>query len=642
MRLPAALATLAGTAAVAVAQPSLPVTHGATPPSPPASGKMERATPPFTARADAFVPGTRPHYLHQAALHAPPFKRAEADKVQDTFEILFFARTRPVRIRVVAKVAGKTLDERFEGHMKELFAAADRDGSGSLNRYETELIYSKTEFRSMLTGGYAFRGQTGALPTLDVVDRDDDGRVSFEEFAEYYTPEIGKLTQTRPSYARGSQNDQYTPELFARLDKDKDGKLTQDELKEAEKILIALDSDEDETVSGTELLATALRPGRFGAQVGGDGMMGDGMQGGRGPNRQQNEDVQVHLGPLPGTAVQQVIKRFDANGDYDLSNAEIGFAKADFARLDANKDGKLGATELDAWRTGDPDAVVTLTAGDTQAECKAEAKVLGGGNGVSIPKQTAGDRAVLRLDKQSIDLAAAPAPDYVRAQQNPYAYLFPADKKVLTEKDLVGPQFQFLRVAFDPADFDGDGKLTRDEFDRYFELQQKTGRLGLTLTHAVQVPNLFQLLDGNGDGRLGVKELRTSYDRLLPLEPSDGKEITKGVMQPSVVVRLGNTLYGAADTAIYNAGGGGVNPYGQPKVPTAGPVWFRKMDRNADGDVSKGEFLGGKDDFDTLDANADGLITLQEAQAFEEKARPKTEPKKDDGKKEEKKEEGKK
>jgi Ca2+-binding EF-hand superfamily protein len=624
MRLAAAITAAGLVSAVAVAAPpALPV----------ASGKIEPGRLPFTARADAFVPGTRPHFLDQATLVAPPFKRAEADKVMDTFEMVFFARNRPVRVRVVAKVVGKSLNDRFEDHLKELFAAADRDGDGHLNRYETELIYSKTEFRSMLTGGYAFRGQTGAIPALEVVDKDDDGRVSFEEFADYYTPEVGKLTQTRPSYARANANDQLTPELFARLDKNKDGRLTEDELKEGEKILIPLDSDEDETVTTAELLATAVRPARFGAQVG-EGMTGDGMSGR--PGAKPNDDVQVVLGPLPGTLVQQLIKRFDTNGDYELSATEIGFAKATFEKLDANEDGKLTATELDAWRTGDPDAVVTLTAGDTQAECKAEAKINGDGNGVSLPKQTASDRAVLRVDKQSIDLAAAPAPDYVRAQQNPYGYLFPADKKFLTEKDLVGPQFQFLRVAFDPADFDGDGKLTREEFDRYFEMQQKTARLGLTMTHAVQVPNLFQLLDGNGDGRLGVKELRTAYERLLPLEPSDGKEITKGILQPSVMVRLGNTLYGAADQAIYNVNGGGNDPYGQPKAPTAGPVWFRKMDRNADGDISKGEFLGGKEEFDKLDTNADGLITLQEAEVFEAKARPKKDEKKDEGKKEEK------
>lgn len=590
-------------------------------PAPPTHGLAVRQ---FAPRADAFIPGGRPHFLDQASLVGPPFRRSEATRVTDTFEMVFFTRTRPVRVRIVAQVTGQSLNERFEKHLREMFAAFDRDGDNTLNRYECELIFSKTEFRSMLAGGFAFRGQSGALPSLEVIDRDDDGKVSFEEFAEYYTPELGKLTQARPSFARVATNDTLTAELFARLDKNKDGKLTEEELKAAEKLLIPLDNDEDETVSGAELLANSVRPTQLG--FGSGAMMGMDGQMMQQPGRQRPDDVQIHLGPLPGTVVQAVLKRYDANGDYDLSREEAGFDKGVFDKLDTNKDGKLSATELEAWQAGEPDAIVTLTLANTQGTCKAEVKLIGTGNGVVVQKQTTPDRTVLLVDKQTIDLAAVPSPEYSRNQANPYGYLFPADKKFLTEKDLVGPQYQFLRVAFDPADFDGDGKLSREEFDRYFALQQNTARLGLTVTHAVQVPNLFQLLDGNSDGRLGVKELRTAFDRLLPLEPSEGKEITKAILQPSVAVRMGNTLYGAADTAIYNTQadvtGGGRTP-----LPLSGPVWFQKMDRNGDGDVSRVEFLGGKEDFDKLDTNRDGLISLEEADTFEQKARPKKEKK---------------
>lgn len=59
----------------------------------------------------------------------------------------------------------------------------------------------------------------------------------------------------------------------------------------------------------------------------------------------------------------------------------------------------------------------------------------------------------------------------------------------------------------------------------------------------------------------------------------------------------------------------------QPAAPTVGPIWFRKMDRNADGDVSKTEFVGPKDSFDAIDGNKDGLITLEEAEAFDKTLR---------------------
>jgi hypothetical protein len=52
---------------------------------------------------------------------------------------------------------------------------------------------------------------------------------------------------------------------------------------------------------------------------------------------------------------------------------------------------------------------------------------------------------------------------------------------------------------------------------------------------------------------------------------------------------------------------------GAAPAPTAGPVWFRKMDRNHDGDVSRREFLGTDEEFRRLDADGDGLISAAEA-----------------------------
>ena len=54
------------------------------------------------------------------------------------------------------------------------------------------------------------------------------------------------------------------------------------------------------------------------------------------------------------------------------------------------------------------------------------------------------------------------------------------------------------------------------------------------------------------------------------------------------------------------------------KAATLGPLWFRKMDRNNDGDVSLREFVGPLETFRKLDANGDGFIDRAEAEAAEE------------------------
>ena len=54
--------------------------------------------------------------------------------------------------------------------------------------------------------------------------------------------------------------------------------------------------------------------------------------------------------------------------------------------------------------------------------------------------------------------------------------------------------------------------------------------------------------------------------------------------------------------------------------PADVPAWFRRMDRNGDGDVSLREFLGPLELFRAIDRDGDGLISADEARAAEKVA----------------------
>jgi hypothetical protein len=74
--------------------------------------------------------------------------------------------------------------------------------------------------------------------------------------------------------------------------------------------------------------------------------------------------------------------------------------------------------------------------------------------------------------------------------------------------------------------------------------------------------------------------------------------------------------------AVLVGEGAGTAPSGaiaalRGREPTAGPDWFRKMDRNHDGDISRREFLGPREQFERLDRDNDGLIDPTEASAAE-------------------------
>jgi hypothetical protein len=47
------------------------------------------------------------------------------------------------------------------------------------------------------------------------------------------------------------------------------------------------------------------------------------------------------------------------------------------------------------------------------------------------------------------------------------------------------------------------------------------------------------------------------------------------------------------------------------------------MDRNRDGDVSRKEWLGTEETFKEIDTDGDGLISVEEAEAYDRKKRAK-------------------
>jgi len=63
----------------------------------------------------------------------------------------------------------------------------------------------------------------------------------------------------------------------------------------------------------------------------------------------------------------------------------------------------------------------------------------------------------------------------------------------------------------------------------------------------------------------------------------------------------------------------------RPVTKGKGPLWFRRMDVNGDGDVSRREWLGSEEDFRRIDTDGDGLISLEEAVKADEWFRKKVE-----------------
>jgi Ca2+-binding EF-hand superfamily protein len=170
----------------------------------------------------------------------------------------------------------------------------------------------------------------------------------------------------------------------------------------------------------------------------------------------------------------------------------------------------------------------------------------------------------------------------------------------------------FLERLFLAADRDGDRKITRSELTGYLELANAAEDARMVLSVSARGNSLYERLDGDGDGRLSVRELRAAASRMAGFDADQDGRISLSEVPKRTQLNVGRGPSATRNPSVVAPPALAANPRARGGRQDL-PAWFVGMDRNRDGDVSAREFLGTFDQFRRFDTDGDGLIDGDEA-----------------------------
>jgi Ca2+-binding EF-hand superfamily protein len=547
---------------------------------------------------------------------ASAFAALGDDAVQD---LVILGETRPILLRLRVRIGDRAFRAAWAEGVRAYHARLDSNHDGRVTTDEAE----KNGLSSLLNPPIQSRqvqvqGQAQARARVEVDTHPKDGVISVEELTEALRANLGPFRmQLEPVSERR------TDALFDQLDRDKDGELIRSEMEAIVGSLRRLDRDADELIDVSEVNpVTTPTPSMM--------MMMDAR-----PARDTSTPTVLELSPgeSPVRLARVLVRKYDTGSsrgpgrrDSRLSPEEFAIPAEAFAAADRNHDGTLSAEELRGYLAAAPrDAILDVSL-SPDASGKASAVVRGaeGGSpsGMTVRQLSDGlveiDAGSIRLDIHVDDGEGAAETarkgfrtlfDSADTNQDGYLELDELNSDIGRPSALAG--------MFKTLDRDGDGKLYPRELDDFVARAAVAARGHLTLTAADEGRALFGMLDLDRDRRLGAREVLETFARVSACDRNRDGRVTPDEIPHHIRLSLDRgdlsfLLSPPAADGVVVVNSAMTTAVPRPR-PTAGPSWFRKMDRNHDGDVSPREFLGTREQFDRLDRDHDGLLSPDEA-----------------------------
>ncbi len=512
--------------------------------------------------------------------------------LSDVRDFLFLAPGRPLFIRMHIQVDERGFREQPDVLAERLFAALDTDEDGALNEEEAQQIPPRNRFRE---------ARQSTPITFAELDRDSDTRVTPEELQHFVRQNVGDPLDIK----REPGSRKFEAELFGQLDAEDDGVITAEEFHSTRSRFAKYDVDDDETLSKLEFASLLPPDSADTANVGSLLIALD--------NSRWQSDVALKLLKIYGET-----KAKQGKGPRTLSREQLDIDEQTFAKLDGNGDGTLTLAELTPL-VQDPTPHIELLAELSTRRQRATVTPMSSSKGVEFRPGRNG-RLTLLVSGMEILIDSERRGVTARDESKLFRLRFlqyDADKNGYIDESEFGG-LQLTGAEFKAVDRDGDGMIQVKEVAQYVEQRMSLARNLIGLTVAMDGKSLFDMLDVNIDRRLSPRELREAMVHLAEWD-ADGDQrlaLTEIPSKYKLTFSIGQSLLFP---------GGEMQAMDQemearrPEADSSAPVWFQKMDRNRDGDISRREFLGPPQAFQKLDRDDDGLIDVDEAQAAEQK-----------------------